>query len=552
MGFLKKLFKREPKGVNQRTWWGTTTNTVSNQIVTTETAMRVAAVFACVKVISESIASLPLHTYKRLAKGKERDVNHPIYWLLHSYPNSWQTSFDFRNLQMVNVLLGGNFYARKYMTGGGELGELVPLNPKSVTPHWNKAKTEIVYDFNESSSKTVELKQGDIFHLRGLSMDGIMGLAPITAAREAIGLSMAAEQHAAALFGNGARPGAIIYHTNPLSEQARNTFVKDWTEKFQGSGMGKIAMLQSGEAKYETLGMSNEDAQFIEVRQFQLSEIARIFRVPPHLIGDLSKATFSNIEQQSLEFVMHCLRPWLVNIEQTIMRSLFTEEERRTHFVEFSVDGLLRGDISARFAAYNTGIMAGFLSRDEVRELENRNPIPEGEGEIFLQPLNMKEAGQDDPEPAKQDSQQSDQNDKQRGLNPEIVRDCFLAIASESISRAVKKDCELARKAISNGTLEDYARGLVTKNPDFMPKILKRTIFGYARCLNSKIEESFIDTFLNQLTHDYYRAFSSNLIEDPNAGVVIEQRDDSAFHLALAELFLDKLKGEIENVTQTN
>jgi HK97 family phage portal protein len=555
MGIISKLFKRDPNPAQVRSWFGSSPTTVSNQVVTTESAMRVAAVFAAVKVISETIASLPLHTYKRLPKGKERDTNHHLSYLLHSQPNSFQTSFEFRSLQMVNVLLGGNAYARKLFTRSGKVGELIPLNPKLVKPHWNKSKTEIVYDFNENGSSPTEFKQSEILHIRGLSLDGVEGLGPIAAAREAIGLSMAAEKHAAALFGNGARPGSIIYYTNPLSEQAQQSFIKQWTEKFSGSGAGKVAMLQSGEAKFESLGMSNEDAQFIEVRQFQLSEIARIFRIPPHLIGDLSKATFSNIEQQSLEFVVHCLRPWLVNIEQSIMKSLFTEEERRTHFVEFSVDALLRGDITSRFAAYNTGIQAGFLSRDEVRELENRNPIPDGGGEIFLQPLNMAEVGKAPEETEKEEAEPVENSDEEnrskRPAGPQKthensdfsrVRGAFHRIAAEAISRAIKKETELARKAMSAGTLDDFVETLAEKQEQFLSKIIRSTALGYAQTLNPEITEDQVDEAIGQFCGKVYSDFTTQLIDEPNPGVVINQRELPGTCDSLTNDFLNNLE----------
>jgi HK97 family phage portal protein len=539
MKLLSRIFgNKTAEGKALRSVFSGGAQTVSNQTVNPDTALRVAAVFACVKVISESIASLPLHTYQRNGKNKEKAVNHPLYGLLHDSPNPRLTSYEFRALMMHNVLMHGNFYAQKLTTKGGQVGELIPMNPKTVQPKWNKEKTDIVYEVSEpGTGRSKQLQAEEIFHIKGLSTDGLVGLSPIAQARESIGLSMAAEGHAAALFGNGARPGGIIYFNNPIGQQAQEQFYSDWIKKFSGGGFGKVALLQATEAKYEQLGISNDDAQFIEIRAFQLSEIARIFRVPPHLIGDLSKATFSNIEQQSLEFVVHCLRPWLVNIEQVIHKSLLSERDRKTHFVEFSVDALLRGDITSRYAAYNTAIQAGFMSRDEIRELENRNPIPDGKGEIFLQPLNMAEVGQEG-EPVKEEEKQ----DPKRELTVETVKRGLKGVAVEAIKRATRKSCEDARRSLSNGVLEEFLVTCKTKHAEFLGKIIRSSALAYASVLREDFPSVDLDSLVAEFCQESFEEFARELNGEVNPGVLINGFESDSGCEYLAEKLFKKIE----------
>jgi HK97 family phage portal protein len=411
----------------------------------------------------------------------------------------------------TNLLTHGNFYARKLYTGAGRVGELIPLNPKLVKPKWNKAGSEVLYEFREPSGVTKDLLAEDILHIRGLSLDGLTGLSPIAAAKESIGLSMANEQHAAALFGNGAKPGGVIYFKNPISEPAQKKFEDDWIAKFRGGGHGKVALLQADEVKYETLGLSNDDAQFIENRQFQLSEIARIFRVPAHMIGDLSKSSFSNIEQQSLEFVVHTLRPWLVNIEQAIHKSLLSDKERKTHYVQFSVDGLLRGDIKTRYEAYNIAIQTGLRNRDEIRDLEDLNPIPNGEGKIFLQPLNMVKVGEE---------KKPDQKDA-RSLDK--AREGLLKLLDEQIKRAMRKDCEAIRKAINAGTLDDFIPTFKDKRADFLAKLIRNVGTAYAGLYSEGLKDDKLDEITEEFSCSIYDEFSELLKSEPNAGLIAQK-----------------------------
>jgi HK97 family phage portal protein len=251
-------------------------------------------------------------------------------------------------------------------------------------------QSELVYKYQLPQSvggQPKVFRDYQILHIRALSPDGIIGYSPIQLARQAVGLSLALEEFGARYFGNGADPGTVLEHPGTLSDEAWNRIKESWEESHKGLERShRFAILEEG-MKIEKIGIPPEDSQFIESRKFQLAEIARIYRMPPHLVGDLSNATFSNIEHQGIEFVVHTIRPWLVRWEQGLHRKLLAPEEAKTFFAEFLVDGLLRGDMTARYTAYSVGRNGGWLSANDIRELENQNPI-EG-GDQYLIPLNM-------------------------------------------------------------------------------------------------------------------------------------------------------------------
>ena len=364
--------------------------------ITEQGALRSAAVYACVRVLAESVASLPLITYQRTTKGKERAINHALYGLLHDTPNSEMTSFEFRETLMGHVLLWGNAYAEIELNNRGDVLGLWPLRPDRMQVIRNKAGA-LAYRYQMPDNSYTVFPQSLIFHLRGLSSNGIVGYSPIQMARNAIGLSLATEEFGSRFFSNGARPGAVLQHPGQLGDKAYERLKNSWAEQHQGlSNAQRMAILEEG-MKIETIGIPPDDAQFLETRTFQLLEIARIFLVPPHKIGELTNATFSNIENQELHFVVNSLRSWLVRWEQAVTRDLIGPLERRTVFVEFLVDGMLRGDQPSRYTAYSVGRQWGWLSVNDVRRLENMNEIGP-EGDIYLEPLNMKEAGAPDPE----------------------------------------------------------------------------------------------------------------------------------------------------------
>jgi HK97 family phage portal protein len=359
----------------------------SGAVVTSDSSMRVAAVYGCVRVISETVASLPLHIYRRTSGGKERADTHPLYRLLHDTPNAFQTAMEFREMMQAHVCLRGNAYAYINWVGPSRATELLPLHPDRVTVK-QRADMSLIYEVRNASGVT-EFQAEDILHIRGLSSDGITGRSVLEDARETIGVAIATQEYAGRFYANDATPSLAITLQGKLGPDARKRFVETWNDTFSGSrNARKTVVLEEG-AKVEPIAMTFDDAQFLETRKFQRSEIAGIFRVPPHLIGDLDRATFGNIEHQSIEFVTHCIRPWLVRWEQALSKALFTAPG--TYYPEHAVEGLLRGDIKSRYDAYSIGRQHGWLSANDIRALENMNPI--SGGDTYLQPLNMAPAG---------------------------------------------------------------------------------------------------------------------------------------------------------------
>ena len=361
-----------------------------------ETSLKISAVYACVKVISETIASLPLHLLKELTNGDyEKAKQHPLYNVLYEIPNSEMTSFTFREMLMTNLLLWGNAYALIRRNRYGQITELYPLKSKNMTVERDPKTRAIKYTYtNGVKTKTYTAKQ--VFHIPAFTFDGVLGVSPITYAREAMGLALATEEFGARFFGNGARPGGVLEHPGVVKDPEK---LRDsWNKVYQGTANShKIAVLEEG-MKYHEIGMSPEDSQFLQTRSFQLTEICRIFRVPPHMIGDLSRSTFSKIEHQSIDFVVHTIRPWLVRWEQAISRTLLTDEERTIYYAKFNVDGLMRGDFATRMSGYAIARQNGWMSANEIRALENMNKIPpEQGGDLYLLNGNMISAAQTNP-----------------------------------------------------------------------------------------------------------------------------------------------------------
>lgn len=394
--FLSRLFKTRASPKNS-SWFSPPSfffgTSSSGKAVNEKTALQTTAVYACVRILAETIASLPFHTYRYTLNGKEKAIEHPIYYLLHSEPNPEMTSFVFRETLMSHLLLWGNAYAQIIRDGRGRVLGLYPLLPNKVIVNRNQ-HGELVYQY-EKDGQTYFLRSYEVLHIPGLGFDGLIGYSPIAMAKNAIGMAIATEEYGAKFFANGANPGGVLEHPGVVKDPAR--IRESWNAVYQGSSNAhRVAVLEEG-MKFQSIGIPPEQAQFLETRKFQLNEIARIFRIPPHMIGDLEKSSFSNIEQQSLEFVMYTLDPWVVRWEQAIQRALFTENEKRQYFVKFNVDGLLRGDYQSRMNGYAVGRQNGWLSANDIRELENLNRIPEDlGGDLYLINGNMtklKDAG---------------------------------------------------------------------------------------------------------------------------------------------------------------
>lgn len=388
MSLFNKLFhtnKASPKNTLSSTMSFFFGSSMAGQNVTERTAMQNTAVYACVRVLAEGLAELPLHIYQYTSDGgKQRAINHPLYFLLHDAPNPEMTSFIFRETMMNHLLLWGNAYAQIIRNGQGEITGLYPLMPDRMDVN-RAANGEIYYTYTrnyddyqaKNKSKQVILLSDEVLHIAGLGFDGLIGYSPIAMAKNAIGLSMAAEQYGATFFNNDATPGGVLEHPNVVKDPER--LRKSWQSQFSGSNNHSIAVLEEG-MTFHQLSIPPDQAQFLDTRKFQLDEIARIFRVPPHMVGDLDRSTFSNIKQQSLEFVKYTLNPWCIRWEQAMNQQLLSADDQRKYFVKFNVDGLLRGDYESRMNGYAIGRQNGWLSANDIRELEDLNRIPTNEG----------------------------------------------------------------------------------------------------------------------------------------------------------------------------
>ena len=367
----------------------------SGKNVNERSAMQMTAVYACVRILSESIAGLPVHLYQYVDSGsKQKALEHPLYRLLHDEPNPEMTSFVFRETLMTHLLLWGNAYAQIIRNGKGQVVALYPLMPNRMSvDRDDKGHLFYQYQMQDSDaptakSGTVILKPTDVLHVPGLGFDGLVGYSPIAMAKNAIGLSIATEEYGAKFFANGATPSGILEY--PGTVKNPESIRESWNAGFGGSSNAhKVAVLEEG-MKYTPIAISPNEAQFLETRKFQIDEIARIFQVPPHMVGDLEKSSFSNIEQQSLEFVKYTLEPWIVRWEQSLNRALLTETEKAAYFIKFNVDGLLRGDYQSRMNGYATARQNGWMSANDIRELENLDLIPdELGGNLYLINGNM-------------------------------------------------------------------------------------------------------------------------------------------------------------------
>jgi len=407
MGILEQLGLKRQRGEPKNKYEGNDFSllfgrTTSGKTVNERTALQTTAVYACVRILSETIASLPLHVYQYTEGGKAKDTEHVLYTLLHDEPNPDMTSFVFRETLMSHLLIWGNAYAQILRDRSGQVIGLYPLLPDQMSVHRSeKGKLFYVYNRDEEDNPnfqekgSIVLSQEEVLHIPGLGFDGLIGYSPIALAKNAVGMTLACEEYGASFFGNGANPGGVLEHPGILKDPAK---VRDsWNAVYQGTrNAHKVAVLEEG-MSYKQIGIPPEEAQFLETRKFQINEIARLFRIPPHMVGDLEKSSFSNIEQQSLEFVKYTLDPWVVRFEQALKKSLLLPEEKKTHFIKFNVDGLLRGDYQSRMNGYAIGRQNGWLSTNDIRELEELNPIPPEEGgDLYLINGNMtklKDAG---------------------------------------------------------------------------------------------------------------------------------------------------------------
>jgi HK97 family phage portal protein len=345
--------------------------------VTARSAIQVSAVYACVRVIAETIASLPLHVYENTDSGSVKAQGHPLYRLLHDEPNAEMSSFVMREVMLSHLLLWGNSYSQIIRSGRNHVVGLYPLLPDRMEVDRNSAGT-LTYIYTTTEGRTVRLAPEEVLHIPGLGFDGVIGYSPIALEKSAIGLGIAAEEYGSKFFANGATPAGVLTHPNTVKNP--KALRESWNAAYGGSAnANRVAILEEG-LRFERISMPNNEAQFLETRKFQVSEICRIFRVPPHLVGDLEHATFSNIEHQSISFGVHTIRPWLVRIEQSMNRALFSDKEKGRFYVRINMDGLMRGAYKERMEGYAIARQNGWMSANDIRDLENLNPLSDADG----------------------------------------------------------------------------------------------------------------------------------------------------------------------------
>ena len=391
---MKKRYRQKKKTVSTQILTGSVSEILSGtygiktagMYVSPMTALGCSAVFACIGLLSESIAQLPLKVYRVGSHERIEDKKHWVYELLARRPCSWLTSFNWRELAMMCLCLRGDFYAYKVRDNSGRVRELLPLLPGAIAVR-QLSNWELQYMVTFSDGTTETVPQSEIFHVMYRTVDGVRGLSPIACECQTIGLALAAQEHGATTFANGAKPGGVLSLPGTLSKEALARLKTDWQSAYSGENAGNTAILEQG-IEFKPLSMTNADAQYLETRKFQVEEIARIFGVPLFMIQSTEKTTSwgSGIEQMSMGYVRYTLLPWIRRWEGAIWRDLLSESDSDIQ-VKFNVEGLQRGAMSARFDAYQKGVNMGVYSPNEIRELEDMNPR-EG-GDIYLTPMNM-------------------------------------------------------------------------------------------------------------------------------------------------------------------
>lgn len=530
MGFLSGLLERRAhpgSNINWGSWFGRGAQTYTGVDVTPQTALNYSAYYACIRVIAETIATLPLLVYRQKSRGRDRAPELPIYKLLHNTPNPEMTSVEYRETKFAHVLSWGSHYSEKEHNNAGKVIALWPLNPAKMDI--NRVNGQLVYLYTLPSGEVKIFPSWRIHHLRGLSNDGIKGYLTTELMKEPIGLGLGTEEYGSRFFGNGARPGAVLKMPGKLSQPAYERLKKSMDEDHGGlTNSHRMKILEEG-LDIQTIGVPPEEAQFLETRKFQVVEMARIFRVPPHMIGDLDRATFSNIEEQSLNFAIYTLTPWLVRDEQRLTADLLSDVEQQTLQIEYLVDGLLRGNIQGRYAAYQTAVNGGWVTRNEVRERENMNPL-DGLDDPLM-PLNMVPVGSQPaptlaPVAAPKRSQWSDQSaietraqktsEDRRALMNRNVR-----LFEEAAARVIKRETTDIRKAVKSklgnrgvSQFETWLESFYKQLREWFPDYFRNIMLTYAETIMASVADELngepapLDESLRQWVEGYLANFT--------------------------------------------
>ena len=384
---LQQRFRKSPptKGSNPEQWFLDFVGGKHGD-VDEFTALNNSIVFACVRILAESIATAPCHLYERQDRGKARAYDHPLYHVLHDQANPEMSAFMFFETLQGHLGTWGNAYAEIDWSPGGEVRALWPLRPDVTSPE--RVGGKLVYR-TVIGNKGFVLPSNRVFHVPGFGYDGLVGYSPIRQAANSIGLAANAEKYGTKFFENNARPGGYLRHPGKLSDDAGQRLIKSWENRHSGlDNVNRIALLEEG-MEFQTVGIAPQDAQMLQTRKFQIADIARWYRMPLHKIQEMENSTYSNIEQQAIEFVTDTLLPWFRRWESAIRTQLLTPQERKRYFAEFLIEGFLRGDTESRYKAYATARQWGWMSANDIREAENQNLLPGGQGDEYLVPMNM-------------------------------------------------------------------------------------------------------------------------------------------------------------------
>jgi len=463
------------------------------------TALNNSVVFACVRILAETLATVPCHLYERQDRGKERARQHGLYRRLHDESNPEMSSFAFFETIQSHVLTWGNGYAEIDWNQSGGVKALWPLRPDRTYPERRNKK---LYYRTVIGGKGYVLPSYRVLHVAGLGYDGIVGYSPIAMARQSIGLSMASEKYGAKFFGNNARPGGFLKHPGKLSTEAQGRLIKGWEDRHSGlDNVNRLAVLEEG-MEFQTVGVPPQDAQMLQTRQFQVAEMARWYRMPLHKIQEMTNSTYSNIEQQAIEFVVDTMLPWFRRWEAAIHTQLLTPAERERYFAEFLVEGLLRGDTQARYSAYSVARQWGWMSANDVREAENMNPLPEEQGDIYLVPMNMVPAdvAASQPveppagdEPAERMRSMQQRNQRGRGAAQRMrLAHSFERLFADTATRIVRREkADILRQVSkhldrSEETFVNWLEEFYREAPDWMIRMFLPVLLTYAEAMQAQ------------------------------------------------------------------
>lgn len=488
MGILSKMEQRASLS-NPPSWmfkaFGVT-DSGTGIAVNEDTALGSTAIWAAVRIISETVASVPLGVFERREDdGRDIRRDHPTHRILHSSPNPMLTAMEFREMQMANLLLAGNSYAEIVRDGAGRVAELWPIWPQRV--EIQAQDDRVLYRITVPGGKDEFLKPHEMLHIRGMSRGGLAGLDPIATTAESVGFTLALEKFMAMFFGNSARPGGVLQHPGKMSEDAQKRFKEGWESAHRGlDNSHRVAILEEG-MTWAQQGVSPEQAQTIESRKFQVTEVARIFNLPPHLLRDLERATFSNIEQQSIEFVTYTVRPWAVRLEQRYDKQLISEREQEKLFTKHILEGLLRGDIKSRFESYSIARNGGWLSANDIRALEDQNPIPDGDTYLVQGAMiPVADAGTD-----ANAARMEQRTEKRTMQDRETVRDAYTDIFQDVADKVVRKEVNALRRAVKKhiravGDLQVFMAEFYEGHAEEVSKAFARSLLSLSKIMQGQ------------------------------------------------------------------